>query len=295
MITGGTSAALSQAQGVAYDFKTNTFKVDGKLTYRPPLPAPLVRIVLQKLAAKGMPGTSITKDKAIVFGGFDPYDPIGTMLFGNDWTTGNMMKFPEDMKGYKMPSGLKTAFPKSMDRDTLVIMFDYRQRGFRAEGDTLVSNGVAVAPYFLPTVYIGGERKPQPERLDKLNGDPALQGRLKAFVGDFARLKQDVTVDFVLRLADVIGFVNAAGGAAKIDKAGMPPAPQVKTGSTVKDSATVTRRDAPKKQVRENFWGFLNEIDNPPNWFEVPDDDADMDIEGTDEEIDALLNFRKAS
>jgi hypothetical protein len=47
--------------------------------------------------------------------------------------------------------------------------------------------------------------------------------------------------------------------------------------------------------MRENFWGFLNEIDNPPNWSEVPDDDADMDIEGTDEEIDALLNFRKAS
>jgi hypothetical protein len=204
------------------------------------------------------------------------------------------MKFPEEMKGYKMAPGLKTSFPKSHDRDSLVIMFDYRQRGFRTEGDKLVSNGVAVAPYFLPTAYVGGERKPQPERLDKLNADPALQGRLKAFVADFARMKQDVAVDFVLRLADVIGFVNAVGGVKAIDVSAMPPAPQARTDATLKDSATVARRDASKKEVRENFWGFLNEIKNPPNWSEVPDDDADMDVEGTDEELDALLNFRKA-
>ena len=109
MITG--AGPLPAVNTVAYDFKTNTFKIDGTLSYQPPLPAPLVRMVLQQLSTKGLPGTSITKDRAIVFGGFDPYDPIGTMLFGNDWTTGNMMKYPQYIEGYKMPSGLKAAVP----------------------------------------------------------------------------------------------------------------------------------------------------------------------------------------
>ena len=129
-------------------------------------------------------------------------------------------------------------------------------------------------------------------RLDQMNGDAPLQGRLKAFVGDFARLKQDVTIDFVLRLADVVGFVDAVGGSAKIDTTGMPPAKALKTDSTVRDSATVVRRDAPKKDIRENFWGTLNALSNPPNWTKLPDDGADMDVEGPDDEIEALLHFR---
>jgi hypothetical protein len=292
MITGAGSSALPEVQKVAYDFKANLFKVNGKITYKPPLPAALVRLVLQRLASKGMPGTSITNDRAIIFGGFDPYDAIGTMLFGNDWTAGNMLKFPEFMEGYKLPSALKTAFPKSIDRDTLVIMFDYRQRGFRIEGDKIMSRGVAVAPYWLPTSYVGGERKAEPERLAQINSDSALQARLKAFVGDFTQLKQDVSIDFVLRLTDVVGFVDAIGGSAKIDTTGMPPATISKTDSTARDSATVARRDAPKKEIRENFWGTLNELDNPPNWTKLPDDGADMDVEGSEEEIKALLHFR---
>jgi hypothetical protein len=211
LITGDSGGGLPRISKLNYSPQDNLFKINGAVEYRPPLPPALVRLVWNKLSDKGLPGTSLTRDSAIVFGGFEPYDPVGTMLIGVDWTAGNLMKFPEAIRDdYKMPAALKKDFPTDIDRDTLVIMFDFHNAGFTLSATRLAGKGVEVDPYYLPTVYVNGERRPQPERLGTLNGDDRLQERLRAFVDDFGSIQDDVSIDFVIRLTEVIDFVRYA-------------------------------------------------------------------------------------